>query len=95
MERGDPIVLVDVREAFERYIADLPEYSQRHIPVAELLNHLHELDPSDDIVVYCRSGGRSAWAVQHLLERGFEKSWNLQGGILRWREEVDPSLRAY
>lgn len=95
MEGGSGPVIVDVREPFEWRIADLPDYGQIKIPLVEFLQRLHELSPDDEIVVYCRSGGRSAWAVQRLVERGYSKALNLQGGILRWREEVDPSLRAY
>ena len=48
-----------------------------------------------DVVVYCRSGARSAWAVAILIENGFEHVLNLQGGVLGWRADVDPSLTAY
>lgn len=95
MERRQPLVLVDVREPFERDIADLPDYGQLRIPVDEFLERVDELDPSDAIVLYCRSGSRSGWAVQRLLEKGFTSVFNLKGGILGWREDVDPSLRAY
>ena len=47
------------------------------------------------VLVDCRSGSRSQWAVRLLLSRGYEKVLNLKGGVLAWREEVDPSLRAY
>jgi len=45
--------------------------------------------------VYCKVGGRSARAARQLLDAGFPRVWNLAGGILRWRDEVDPSLPAY
>ena len=95
LDNGDVPALVDVREAFERRIADLPENGQARIPTGEFLHRLGELDPDRDLVVYCRSGSRSAWAVRLLHERGFEKALNLKGGVLAWRQEVDPSLRAY
>ena len=95
LDRGDRVVLVDVREAFEKDIADLPEVGQRRIPVGEVLERVGELDPADRIVLYCRSGSRSGWATQQLQERGFTDVWNLKGGVLAWREQVDPSLRAY
>jgi sulfur-carrier protein adenylyltransferase/sulfurtransferase len=53
------------------------------------------LDPDDPIVVYCRSGGRSARIVQFLRASGFSNVLNLKGGVLGWRAEVDPSLREY
>lgn len=92
---GDALVLVDVRELFERRIADLPENGQHHIPTGEFLSRMGEVDQTAEIVVYCRSGQRSAWAVRLLLERGFERVLNLKGGVLGWRQEVDPSLKAY
>jgi adenylyltransferase/sulfurtransferase len=95
MDLEQPLVLLDVREGFERDIADLPDVGQRHIPLGQLPQRVHELDPSEPVVVYCRTGNRSAWAVQFLRERGFESIWNLTGGIMAWREEVDPSLQAY
>jgi len=95
LERGDELLLLDVREAHEREIADLPDCGQVHIPMAFVPTRLDELDPDREIVVYCRSGGRSAWAAQVLAERGFTKVWNLEGGVLGWREQVDPTLPAY
>jgi sulfur-carrier protein adenylyltransferase/sulfurtransferase len=95
MDQNQPIVLVDVREDFERDIADLPEYGQVRIPTAEFHDRMGELDPDMPTVVYCRSGGRSAWALQMLVRSGFTNVLNLRGGVLGWREEVDPSLQAY
>ena len=91
----DPPVLVDVREPFEAAIADLPDHGQIRIPTAEFTRRYDELDPEDELVVYCRSGSRSAWAVQLLMVNGYEKVRNLEGGVLRWRQDVDPSLTAY
>ncbi len=95
LDAGDALVLVDVRELFERRIADLPENGQHHIPTGELLSRFGEVDQAAEVVVYCRSGQRSAWAVRLLLERGFERVLNLRGGVLGWRQEVDQSLKAY
>jgi len=95
IDRGDPLVLVDVRERFERQMADLPELGQVHIPVKEIPFRSSELDPGSEIVMYCRSGPRSAWATERLMEMGFERVLNLRGGILAWRTDVDPNLSAY
>jgi rhodanese-related sulfurtransferase len=95
LEQGQALVLVDVREAFEREIADLPDHGQRRIPMAEFPHRADELERDRPIVVYCRSGSRSAWAAQFLRARGFESVWNLDGGVLGWREDVDPTLEAY
>lgn len=95
LDRGDVPILVDVREHFERHIADLPEHGQLRIPTWELLQRLHEIDRGRVVVAYCRSGHRSLWAQRLLRERGVEEVLNLKGGILGWREHVDPTLRAY
>jgi sulfur-carrier protein adenylyltransferase/sulfurtransferase len=95
MDQSHPLVLVDVREPHEREIADLPEVGQVRIPVGEFVDRIGELDPNDAVVVYCRSGARSAWAVRQLRERGFGEVYNLKEGILGWRSEVDPTLEAY
>ncbi|TVP58953.1 MAG: rhodanese-like domain-containing protein [Gemmatimonadales bacterium] len=95
LDQEHPLVLVDVRDPHERQIADLPEVDQHRIPVGEFLERTGELDPDEPIVLYCRSGARSLWAARHLAERGFEQIWNLKGGVLAWREEVDPTLREY
>lgn len=95
LQNGSRPVLVDVREGFERHIADLPESGQIHIPMNDFLLRISELDPSEEIVVYCRSGLRSAWATGELIARGYSRVWNLKGGILAWGEEVDPSVPAY
>jgi adenylyltransferase/sulfurtransferase len=95
LDQGDVPLLVDVREEYERAIADLPEHGQIRIPSAFILARLGEIDAARDVVVYCRSGARSAWAVRLLLERGVERAVNLKGGVLAWRQEVDPTLSAY
>lgn len=95
LDSGDVPLLLDVREHFERDIADLPDQGQLRIPTGELVTRTGELDRDREIVVYCRSGGRSEWAAKLLMDKGFENVLNLRGGVLGWREEVDPSLRAY
>ena len=95
LDHGHPLVLVDVRDPGEREIADLPDYGQRRIPLHEFHLRIGELDRDDNIVLYCRTGVRSGFAAHHLRRMGFEKVWNLADGVMGWREEIDPSLRAY
>ena len=92
-DRGDRFVLVDVREAHEWPIADLPDSIK--IPLATLPQNLGKLSKDDDIVVYCRSGARSGSAVQFLQRSGYAKAKNLVGGINRWAERIDPTLTRY
>jgi sulfur-carrier protein adenylyltransferase/sulfurtransferase len=95
LDSGDVPLLVDVREPFEPAIADLPEHGQLRIPTGEFTHRIDEIDSGREVVLYCRSGQRSEWAAKLLLQRGFERVFNLTGGVLAWRVEVDPSLRAY
>jgi len=95
LDRGEPLVLVDVRESFERSIVDLPDFGQRSIPVKSIPFAAPHLDSEDEIVVYCRSGPRSAWATERLMEMGFPRVLNLRGGVLGWRTQIDPSMKAY
>ena len=95
LEAGDVPVLVDVREYYEADIADLPEVGQLRIPMAELMERMGEMDKDSELVLYCRSGARSDRAVRALMRHGYGKIFNLKGGILAWREEVDPDIPAY
>lgn len=95
LDNGNVPVLVDVREHFERRIADLPEHGQIRIPTGEFMHRMGELDRDSEIVMYCRSGSRSEWAAKLLMQRGFDKVLNLQGGVLGWRDDVDPTLQRY
>lgn len=87
-EEGD-FVLVDVRETHE---VEAVEIGGKHIPLGELAARLDELDKDAHIVVHCKSGGRSAKAVEILRGQGFGNAWNLQGGLLAWIDRIDPSL---
>ncbi|MCB1326345.1 MAG: molybdopterin-synthase adenylyltransferase MoeB [Spirochaetales bacterium] len=93
MDRGDDFVLIDVREPFEHEISNIEK--ARLIPLSELEDHLSELDQDADYVIHCKSGGRSARAVDFLRAQGFENVKNLVGGINAWAQEVDTSLPTY
>lgn len=92
-DRGDSVVLVDVREPHEHAISDLPDAVK--IPLGSLPQRYSALSTGDEIVVYCRSGARSAQAVGFLRQMGYARSFNLAGGINRWAEAVDPRLPQY
>jgi adenylyltransferase/sulfurtransferase len=93
MDAGTAPVLIDVREPFEAAICTIA--GARLIPLAELPRRLSELDPAEDLVVYCKSGGRSARAVRLLRENGFPSARNLSGGIICWINEIAPQLARY
>ena len=93
MDRGDGFVLVDVREPEEYAICRIP--GSKLIPRATLPERLHELSSADEIVVHCRSGVRSGGAVEFMKQAGYRKVKNLVGGILRWSDDVDPTVPKY
>lgn len=92
-ERGDDLLLLDVREAWELEVARVPGIV--HIPMDEVPARLGELDPKRDTVVLCRSGGRSLHVARYLEAQGFAAVANLTGGILAWGRDLDPSLAPY
>jgi rhodanese-related sulfurtransferase len=93
LDSGDRPALLDVREPHEWPISDLPESVK--IPLGQLPQRYSELAQDADLVVYCRTGGRSAQAVQFLQQRGYGRAANLTGGINRWAEAIDPQMRRY
>lgn len=92
-EAGAAPLLLDVREGWELEIARLD--GVLHIPMGEIPARLGELAPEREIVVLCRSGGRSATVARFLQQQGYQDVWNLAGGILAWSEQLDPSLTQY
>jgi molybdopterin/thiamine biosynthesis adenylyltransferase/rhodanese-related sulfurtransferase len=91
--RGDDLDLIDVREPHEWQIGRIE--GARLAPLSSFAEALRTIDSARDAVVYCRSGVRSAKAVRQLQAAGYRRVWNLAGGILRWSEDVDPSVPRY
>jgi rhodanese-related sulfurtransferase len=92
-DAGTAPVVLDVREGWELDIARIPDVL--HIPMSEVPGRLAELDAARELVVMCRSGGRSAQVAQFLTRNGFQSVANLTGGILAWSRDVDPSIKSY
>jgi adenylyltransferase/sulfurtransferase len=93
MDEKKPFVLIDVREPHEFQICRIP--GSTLVPLRELPKRMNELNSAHEIVVHCRSGQRSARAVELLMKAGFHKIHNLKGGILAWSDQVDPSVPKY
>ena len=93
MDVHEPFVLIDVREPHEYQICRIP--GSKLIPLGEVPKRMNELNSADEIVVHCKSGMRSAKAVDLLMKSGFRKIHNLKGGILAWSDQVDPSVPKY
>jgi molybdopterin/thiamine biosynthesis adenylyltransferase/rhodanese-related sulfurtransferase len=93
LDRKEKFVLLDVREPFEWDICHID--AAKLIPLGQLPSRMSELDSADDIVIHCKSGVRSGKAVRLLQEAGFGKLHNVEGGIMAWAEEIDPSVPKY
>ena len=93
LDKGEQLVLLDVREPEELAIVQLP--GAVHIPMGEVPGRLHELDPDKEIIVYCHHGVRSLRVAQFLAQRDFTKVVNLTGGIDAWAIEVEPGMTRY
>ncbi|HLK71596.1 MAG TPA: ThiF family adenylyltransferase, partial [Steroidobacteraceae bacterium] len=83
--------LIDVREPHEWSAGHLQ--GALHIPLGELPQRLNEIPRNAAPVFICRSGGRSMAACQIALRAGFSAPGNLEGGLLAWAAQVDPTLR--
>jgi len=93
LDRGDDLDLIDVREPYEHRIASIP--GARLIPLRGVEEALPTLDPRRELVLLCHHGVRSLAAAELLRARGFDRVWNLTGGIDRWSDEVDPGVPRY
>ena len=94
MDAREPdLFVLDVREPQEWQIARIP--GTVLIPLGEVPRRVRELDSNREIVVHCKSGGRSAKAAEFLRSAGFPRVRNLKGGILAWIDRIDPSQPKY
>ena len=93
LDAGEKPVVLDVREKNELAIASYP-MEVLHIPLGQLPARFTELPSGIEIVCACRSGGRSAQAAAFLAQKGFT-TVNLEGGILAWSRQIDPSIPLY
>ncbi|MDP9004254.1 MAG: molybdopterin-synthase adenylyltransferase MoeB [Verrucomicrobiota bacterium] len=93
MDAREPFTLIDVREPWEHEIAKIT--GARLIPLGELEDRLTEIPRDGIVVVQCHSGVRSEHGAWLLKQAGFEKVYNLEGGIEAWSSEVDPTVPRY
>jgi rhodanese-related sulfurtransferase len=93
LDRNDRPLLLDVRQDWETKLCRLD--NAVHIPIEEIEVRTDELNPEDEIVVYCHQGVRSAAVADYLRQLGFTDVKNLAGGLDFWARTVDPSMRRY
>jgi adenylyltransferase/sulfurtransferase len=92
IDAGEDVFVLDVREPYEYQIANI---GGKLIPQNDVPQRLAEIDREREIVVQCRSGGRSQRIAEFLVQQGYPKVVNLAGGILAWADEIDPKMQKY
>tara|TARA_B110000037_G_C17084184_1_gene491262 strand:+ start:521 stop:835 length:315 start_codon:yes stop_codon:yes gene_type:complete len=92
LDAGDDIQIIDIRESNEY---DYCNIGAQHIPMGEIMENLELLAKDKDVVLHCKSGGRSGAMTQALMTRGYANVINLTGGILAWADQIDPSIPKY
>ncbi len=95
LDAGESIKILDVREPHEWDISNLEAYGSFLIPKDQVVDRAAELDPNVEMVVQCRSGGRSADVIRWLQPLGFNKLINLEGGINLWAKEIEEDMPTY
>lgn len=93
LARGPAPVILDVREPWEVAVCALP--GARHIPMREIPAHTDDLPRDADVVVVCHHGVRSQYVASFLERLGFERLYNLAGGIDAWARDVEPTMAKY
>jgi len=91
-DAGEDVQLIDVREPYEFQIAQI---GGKLIPQNDVAKRLDEIDPNREVVVHCKSGGRSQRIAEFLKQAGYAKVVNLAGGITAWSNEIDPNVPKY
>ncbi|MEX2109385.1 MAG: molybdopterin-synthase adenylyltransferase MoeB [Gemmatimonadaceae bacterium] len=91
--RGEPLEIIDVREPYEWQIGHIP--GARLVPLETIPDEIPRLDKKRTIILYCKVGGRSMHAARQLAAAGASDVRNLAGGIIRWIDDVDPSMTRY
>ena len=93
IDSGKKFFILDVREEEELKYGTIKE--SNWIPIGEVESRIDEIPKDKDVVVYCRSGGRSGSVVSFLEEKGYKNATNLTGGILDWGRFIDKSVQMY
>src|SRR6185437_14032395 len=86
IDAGENLFVLDVRNPNEFQICRIP--GTVLVPLPELPSRFAEVPRDREVIVHCKSGMRSAKAIEFLKSQGYTKVWNLAGGILAWAEKV-------
>ena len=92
-ESSSSIMLLDVREKWEFDLCHIPE--SIHMPIAEVILRISELEKTNPIIIICHNGRRSLHIGLELIEKGFDNVINLTGGVDQWADDIDTSMTKY
>ncbi|MBC8052896.1 MAG: rhodanese-like domain-containing protein [Sphingobacteriaceae bacterium] len=92
IDSGEDFQLIDVRETFEYEVSNL---GGENIPLSGIMIESDKIATDKPVIMQCRSGKRSAAAIMQLQTLGFDNLYNLEGGILAWKEKYDPNMPVY
>lgn len=93
IDNDENFQLIDVREPHE---VDIATIGGELIPLNNVPHNLLKIEKNKKVVVYCRSGKRSANAIQFIQQQtGQQNLFNLKGGILAWSDEIDNTIEKY
>jgi rhodanese-related sulfurtransferase len=92
-ESSSSIMLLDVREKWEFDLCHIPE--SIHMPIAEVILRISELEKTNPIIIICHNGRRSLYIGLELIEKGFDNVINLKGGVDQWADDIDTSMTKY
>jgi adenylyltransferase/sulfurtransferase len=92
IDAGEDVQLIDVREPWEYQTAQM---GGKLIPQNDVPNRLGEIDPTREVLVHCKSGGRSQRIAEFLKQQGYPRVANVAGGITAWSDEIDPRVPKY
>jgi adenylyltransferase/sulfurtransferase len=92
IDAGQDVYIIDVREPFEYQIANI---GGKLIPQNDVPQRLAEIDRDREVIVQCKSGGRSRRIAEFLQQQGYSRVVNLAGGILAWSDQIDPKVPKY
>ena len=92
-ESSSSIMLLDVREKWEFDLCHIPK--SIHMPIAEVILRISELEKTNPIIIICHNGRRSLHIGLELIEKGFDNVINLKGGVDQWADDIDTSMTKY
>jgi len=93
LDAGEKVQIIDIRESHE---VDSGNIGGKHIPMAEVMERMDEIERDCPVVIHCKSGSRASAMVYALeTEKGFDNVYHLEGGIEAWANEIDPQVIVY